>query len=145
MTPPHISDTGLALIKRFEGLRLQAYKDPVGVVTIGYGHTKTARLGQQISEADAEALLRQDIEEFEHCVRQVVQVPIEQHQFDALVSFAFNLGCGALGRSTLLDKLNDFDYSGAANELPRWNRAGNRVLRGLVRRRAAERDLFLNA
>ncbi|MEA3641301.1 MAG: lysozyme [Lamprobacter sp.] len=143
--PTRISQTGIDLIKRFEGLELQAYRDPVGIVTVGYGHTKTARMGQQISEAEAESLLRQDLEQFERCVSESVKAPLEQSHFDALVSFAFNVGCGALKRSTLLKKLNALDYPGAADELPRWNQAGGRVLRGLVRRRAAERDLFLSA
>lgn len=143
--PSRISQAGLDLIKDFEGLRLSAYRDPVGVVTIGYGHTKTARMGQVISAQEAEALLREDVAHFEHCVSRLVEAPLEQHQFDALVSFAYNLGCGALERSTLLKKLNALDYPGAADELLRWNRAGGQVLRGLVRRREAERALFLGA
>jgi len=141
--PTRTSQAGIDLIKSFEGLRLAAYQDSVGVWTIGYGHTGTARPGQRITEQQAEALLREDVASFEQCVMRAVKAPLDQHQFDALVSFAFNLGCGALSRSTLLKKLNGLDYSGAADEIPRWNRAGGNVLRGLVRRRAAERDLFL--
>jgi lysozyme len=142
-TPEHISQAGLNLIKRFEGLRLNAYRDAVGVWTIGYGHTKTARAGQYINDVEAERLLRQDVATFERCVRAAVTVRLNQQEFDALVSFAFNLGCGALRKSTLLRKLNALDTQGAADEFLRWVYAGGRKLRGLERRRAAERDLFL--
>lgn len=142
--PIRIGSAGIALIKRFEGLRLYAYSDPVGIITIGYGHTKTARKGQAINEEKAESLLREDLLGFERCISQNVDVPLSQEQFDALVSFAFNVGCGAFGDSTLLRKLNNLDYSGAADEFPRWNKAGGAVLHGLTRRRNAERGLFLS-
>ncbi len=138
-----ISSEGIKLIKGFEGLRLNAYRDAVGVLTIGYGHTKNVEEGQQITEEEAEALLKSDLEIFEDSVLDAVNVPITQHQFDALVSFTYNLGARNFRNSTLLKKLNAEDYEGAANEFLRWNRAGGRVLNGLTRRRAAERDLFL--
>lgn len=141
--PTTISQAGIDLIKRFEGLKLTAYRCPAGVPTIGYGHTRTARMGQAITEATAEALLREDLAEYEQCVTRLVHAPLDQHQFDALVSFAFNIGCPRLSASTLLTKLNRLDYAGAADELLRWNRGGGKVLRGLVRRREAERALFL--
>lgn len=144
-----INDDGLTLIKRFEGLELSAYQDSVGVWTIGYGHTSAAgdpqvTPGQRITEAEAEAILRKDLRYFEDGVRDVVKVPLNSDQFSALVSFAFNLGVGALGGSTLLRKLNAGDYQGAANEFPRWVKAGGQTLLGLVKRRNAEQALFLS-
>lgn len=140
-----ISDAGIALIKSFEGLRLEAYPDPATggePFTVGYGHTGEVTPGMVITEAEAEELLRQDIVQFEMCVNGALQVPVTQGQFDALVSFAFNLGCGNLRRSTLLRKLNAGDATGAAAEFAVWNRAAGRVMAGLTRRREAERDLF---
>ena len=141
------SDAGIALIKEFEGCELACYADAVGVPTIGYGHTvglTQAHVGvKSITQEAAERLLREDdLPRYEAGVSAVVKVPLEQHQFDALVSFAYNLGVGALASSTLLRKLNVKDYGGAASEFPRWVRAGNQVLPGLVRRRAAEQALF---
>jgi len=139
-----ISEVGLDLIRDFEGRRLNAYQDAVGVWTIGYGHTRTAYPGQRITEAGAVALLRSDVATFERAVSQAVQVPLTDNQYAALVSFAFNVGSSALNSSTLLRRLNAGDYGGAANELLRWNRAGGRELYGLTRRREAERALFLS-
>ena len=136
-----ISATGLELIQRFEGLRLAAYRDAVGVWTIGWGHTRTAKPGMVVTRNEAEDLLREDIARFETCVNAMAPT-LSQSQFDALVSFAFNVGCGALSRSTLLRKILVGDLAGAANEFGRWNKAGGRVLTGLTRRRAAERELF---
>lgn len=140
-----ISKKGLDLIKHFEGLELKAYKDSVGVVTIGYGSTGPhVSMGMVITQDQAEALLKQDVSRFEKGVSDLVQVPLNQNQFDALVSFSFNLGLGNLKSSTLLRKLNSLDYSGAANEFTRWNKAGGVVLKGLTRRREAEKVLFLS-
>ena len=140
-----ISDDGIELIKEYEGLALKAYKCPAGIWTIGYGHTgPDVREGQVIDEITAEAYLRKDLETAEKCVNACVAVPITQGQFDALVSFAYNLGCGALRRSTLLRCLNAGDDEGAANEFPKWTRANGKVLQGLVRRRQAEQELFLS-
>ncbi|NEP62923.1 MAG: lysozyme [Symploca sp. SIO2G7] len=135
--------SGVSLIKSFEGLRLKAYQDAVGVWTIGYGTTRGVKPGQEITEAEAEALLKTDLNRFERAVIQAVRVPINDNQFAALVSFTYNVGSGAMRSSTLLRKLNRRDIYGAANEFPRWNRAGGRVLAGLTRRRNAERALFL--
>ena len=137
-----VSTAGLALIKRFEGLRTEAYRCPAGVWTIGYGSTRGVREGMRITEAQAEALLLRDVERFERAVAGMVEVPITQGQLDALVSFAFNLGPEALRRSTLLKRLNASEYAKAAQEFARWNRAGGRVLPGLTKRRAAERAMF---
>ena len=139
-----INSEGVKLIKSFEGMELEAYLDAVDVWTIGYGHTKTAEPGMHITEAQAEELLRQDLEEFEEAVTEAVQVSINPNQFSALVSFCFNLGAGSLFESTLLRLLNQGDFQGAADQFPRWNKAGGQVLEGLTRRRKAERALFLS-
>lgn len=138
-----INKAGLDLIKSFEGLRLKAYKDAVGIWTIGYGHIKTATPGMSISEPEAEALLRGDLEEAQGAVTRLVKVPLNDNEYAALVSFVFNLGAGSLSRSTLLKKLNAGDRAGAAQQFLVWNKAGGKVLAGLTRRREAERDLFL--
>lgn len=140
-----ISKNGLNLIKSFEGLELKAYKDAVGVWTIGYGSTGShVTPNQTITEKQAEDLLLRDVSRFEIGVSNAVKVPLTQSQFDALVSFSFNVGLANLESSTLLRKLNAKDYKGAANELPRWNKAGGKVLNGLTRRREAEKALFLS-
>lgn len=136
------SKAGLDLIKQFEGLYLKAYRCPAGVPTIGYGHTAGVAMGQTVTQQQADDYLRRDVRQFERAVSRLVRVPLTQGQFDALVSFAFNLGEGALAQSTLLRLLNAGDYAGAAAQFERWNKAGGRVLPGLVRRRAAERALF---
>lgn len=142
-----INDAGLTLVKSFEGLELTAYQDSVGVWTIGYGHTAAAGppevyAGQRISEAEAENILRRDLNLFEDGVRDLVTVPLNSNQFSALVVFSFNVGLGAFESSTLRRKLNAGDYEGASNEFPRWVKAGGQTLAGLVRRRDAERALF---
>nr|DAL10735.1 MAG TPA_asm: Lysozyme [Caudoviricetes sp.] len=144
-----ISDKGISLIKQFEGLRLTAYQDSVDVWTIGYGWTqpvdgKPIRPGTTIKEETAERLLRTGLVGYESDVSKLVKVKLTQGQFDALVSFAYNLGARTLSTSTLLQKLNAGDYAGAADEFPRWNKAGGKVLPGLTRRREAERALFLS-
>lgn len=144
-----ISDKGISIIKQFEGLRLTAYQDSVGVWTIGYGWThpvdgKPIRPGMTIKEETAERLLRTGLVGYESDVSKLVKVKLTQGQFDALVSFAYNLGARALSTSTLLQKLNAGDYAGSADEFPRWNKAGGKVLPGLTRRREAERALFLS-
>lgn len=137
-----LSPKGLELIKAHEGLRLRAYQDVVGVWTVGYGHTGTAKPGMTITSEQADTLLRYDVEQFENAVNNLVHVPLNQNQFDALVSFTFNLGRGALERSTLLRKLNAGDYQGAAKEYGKWVNAGGKPWPGLIRRRREERELF---
>lgn len=141
-----ISKEGLDLIKSFEGLSLKAYPDPgTGGApwTIGYGHTGSdVSPGLVITEAKADELLRKDVARFEAGVRDLAGSHGTQHQFDALVSFAFNVGVENLRRSTLLRKHNEGDYSGAAAEFPKWNKAAGRVLAGLTRRRDAEARLY---
>lgn len=136
---------GIALIKEYEGLRLGAYLCSAGVLTIGYGHTGGVKEGDLITEQKAEQLLQDDLKKFENGVLRLVRVPLTQNQFDALVSFAFNLGVGNLGKSTLLKMLNDRDYKGAASQFIRWNKAAGKELAGLTRRRIAESELFLSA
>lgn len=142
-----INQAGLDLIKRFEGLRLQAYDDngamPGGVWTIGYGHTGGVRPGDEITEAEAERLLREDLATAERAVIRLVHVPLSGNQFATLVSFAFNVGEGALARSTLLKRLNQGRYEDVPAQLMRWVFQGKTRLRGLERRRAAEADLWL--
>lgn len=136
------SEKGIALINEFEGCRLAAYQDSVGVWTVGFGHTKTAVNGMRITQCEADRLLAADVAEHEVFIRKYVTAPINQNQFDALSSFVFNLGGGSLKSSTLLKKLNARDYKGAAAEFDRWCFAGGVKLAGLVRRRKAERELF---
>lgn len=139
------SQKGIDLIKSSEGLRLEAYKDSVGVATIGFGHTgPDVQMGQKITAAEAELLLTVDLGKFEKGVTSLVKVGINQNQFDSLVSFSYNLGLGNLGSSTLLKKLNLGDYAGAAAEFTKWTKAGGVSLPGLVKRRAAEKALFLS-
>jgi len=142
-----VSPATLAFIKGFEGLRLTAYRDAVGVLTIGWGHTGDVQPGQQIGLHQAEILLELDANRAAAAVRRRVKVPLTPGQFDALVSFTFNLGEGRLAESTLLRQLNAGDYRGAAEELLRWDKGtvrGRKVaLPGLTRRRWAERELFM--
>ncbi len=141
-----VSAEGIAMIKHFEGLYLKAYLCPAKVWTIGYGHTGlthrdgSVAKGRVITEAEAEALLKHDLGKVGLEVKRLVKFPLLQHQFDALVSFQFNLG--KLGQSTLLRKLNAGDDSAAAAEFARWVYADGVRLKGLVRRRAAERAMF---
>ena len=140
--PTRTSSTGINLIKRWEGLRTKAYLCPASVWTIGYGHTKTARRGQRINHQEAERLLKEDLKVYEKAVRDYVSVPLNQNQFDALVSFCFNVGVGAFQNSTLRKLLNQRKYKGAARQLHRWVHGGGRKLPGLVKRRNDEYELF---
>lgn len=139
-----ISSKGLALIQEFEGCRLTAYLDAVGVPTIGWGSTHGVYLGQCITQEQADEMLRTDLKPCEDAVRTLVKVPLTQGQFDALCSFVYNLGEGAFSQSTLLKLLNQQYYHSAADEFLRWNRAGGQILPGLTRRRMAERQMFLS-
>jgi len=138
-----ISPKGLDLIQRFEGCKLTAYLCPAGVLTIGYGHTgPNVRKGMTIEPFEADNLLADDLARFEVGVSEVINKPMTQGQFDALVSFAFNLGLGALRGSTLASKFKQGDHAGAAGEFPKWVWAGGKMLPGLVKRRLAEKLLF---
>jgi lysozyme len=143
--PSRVSSAGLALVASFEGLRLAPYQDVAGVWTIGYGHTlnvvpKTHKLA---SAAAAKVLLRTDLTIYASAVRRLVRAPLTQRQFDALVSLAYNIGVGNFESSTLRKQLNAEHYARAANQFLAWNRAGGKVQPGLVRRRQAERAMFL--
>ena len=141
-----ISEQGLDLIKSFEGLRLSAYRDAVGVLTIGYGHTRGVRLGQTITRREAELLLSADLEPIERqLTADLGEDGVLQCQFDALCSFCFNLGIGAYMRSTLRKYVKAGRDADADREFGRWVRAGGRVLPGLVRRRRAEAELYAQA
>lgn len=144
--PREINEAGLAIVKSFEGLRLNAYNDAVGIKTIGYGHVvKPNESLDTITEAQAVELLRADLQIAESAVMRLITTTLNDNQFAALVSFTFNLGAGSLQRSTLRMCLNRMDYASAADEFGKWVFAGGQKLAGLVRRRAAERTLFLMA
>jgi len=139
------------IVKKFEGLSLVPYKDAAGIWTIGYGHKIVPGdpyfpYGdvKEITQAEADTLLNQDMKEARGYVATLVDVPINQKQKDALTDFVFNLGPGNFQDSTLLKKLNSGDYNGAADEFLRWNHAGGQVLAGLTARREAEQQLFLS-
>jgi lysozyme len=145
-----ISPAGLALIKKWEGWYPKAYKDPVGVWTIGYGTIgPEARPGRTITKATGEKLLQAELEKDQETVKRLVDVPLNQYQFDALVSFVYNLGSGNFSRSTLRKLLNRGNYIGAAGQFIRWNKARDRAtnkyitLNGLTNRRNDEAALFL--
>jgi lysozyme len=139
-----INDKAIEVLKKFEGLSLKAYRDSVNVLTIGYGHTGMDVLdGLNISQEQAEELLKKDLDRFEKGVSNLVLVPLTSNQFSALVVFSYNVGLGNFQNSTLLKKLNAKDFIGASAEFSRWNKAGGRVLNGLTTRREAERQLFL--
>lgn len=139
-----LTHDAIALIKAYEGFSAEPYICPGDIWTIGYGHTRgVSSYTLPITEAQAEMLLREDVRDAEKIVRAHVVVPLSNGQYGALVSFVFNVGAGNFTRSTLLKKLNAGDYMGAANELYRWVFASGRKLRGLQRRRKAERKMFL--
>jgi lysozyme len=143
----HVIDSVRAKLEQFEGLRLTAYKDSVGVLTIGYGHTgKDVVPGLTITQADADQLLASDLVEAENAVSRLVKVPLSDNQFGALVSFTFNVGTSAFAGSSLLKKLNAGDYEAEPAELAKWNKGtvnGKKVvLPGLTNRRAAEAGIW---
>jgi len=138
------SQAGINFIKRWEGYSPKAYRDIVGVETIGYGHV--IRHGEHFStltESEATKLLCRDLERFEAAVESLVEIELNSSENDALVSFCFNLGRGALAKSTLLKKLNDGDREGAAKEFPKWCRANGKLVQGLLNRRNEEAEMFL--
>ena len=147
-----LSPAGGKLIQHFEGClqphdgKFKAYKCPAGVLTIGWGHTnhhgKKFDTTTRWTKEHCDEAFYEDMEGFEVAVRRLVKVPLEQHQFDALVSFAYNCGEGNLAKSTLLKKVNAKDFDAAANEFHKWNKGGGKVLSGLTRRRASEALLF---
>lgn len=139
-----IGATGLGLIKEHEGLRTSTYIDPVGIPTVCYGHTgRYAKRGATYTEEKCEEILIEDIQKHREGIEKCISADLNQNQWDAVTSFAFNIGVSGTCRSTLVRKLNAGDEIGAANQFPRWVYAGGRKFRGLVRRRHEERELFL--
>ena len=139
-----INADGIAIVKKFEGCSLTSYVCPGGYITIGYGHRNPKlRLGMKITEQEAERLLIADLTRFEDAITKKIKVDINSNQFSALVSFAYNVGCGALFSSTLWKILNKKQYIQASSEFMKWVHAGGRELPGLKARRTAERALFL--
>lgn len=132
------------LVKQFEGLRLVSYKCPAGIWTIGYGHTGGVTMGERVSPEQADRMLSEDLERFQRRAEKFVKVPVTCGQFQAILSFIFNVGVRAFSGSTLLKKLNDGDEQGAADEFPKWCHANGKVLPGLVERRRIEREVFLS-
>lgn len=147
-----LSPPGANLVKHFESCmkkcgpdRYTAYRCPANVITIGWGTTGHGiKMGDTWSLARCNAMFLEDMRVFEDDVKRLVKIALTQWQFDALVSFAYNVGAGALGKSTLLKKVNAGDFEGAALEFHKWNKAGGKVMSGLVRRRASEALLFQN-
>lgn len=144
----HVSPSGVDLICSFEGLELKAYDDGVGVWTIGFGTTKypngiRVKKGDTCTLDQAKAYMQNDLKSFEQTVNNTVKVPLNQNQFDALVSLAYNIGSTAFKNSTLVKRLNEGNYKAAANQFNVWVNAGGKRMQGLVNRRAAESTLFL--
>lgn len=137
------SRVGLDLIKRFESFSPVPYRDVAGVLTIGYGHTGPVTGRARITEDEALEVLASDVAVAERDVERVILTPLNQYQFDALVSFAFNLGGAALAGSTLAHLVNLGEFERAAGEFQRWRMSGGKVQNGLVRRRGSEEQLFL--
>lgn len=141
----HASRDCIVLIREFEGFRGAAYLDPVGIPTIGYGFTKGVSLGDTITRETAEQRLAHELASYERGVYEATQGKATQAQFDALVSFAYNVGVAGMKRSSVIKAHNRGDYQAAARAFALWNKAGGRVLPGLTRRRAAEAALYLRA
>lgn len=137
-----ISKTGIELLKHFEGCELKAYQDSVGVWTIGYGHTKGIYEGLEITQSEAEKMLQDELPEYEGYVTDKVVPMLQQHEYDALVCWVYNLGPTNLSSSTMLKKLNAGEFKEVPFQMKRWDKAGGQPLLGLTRRRNAEALLF---
>ena len=137
-----INEDGLELIREYEGLRLKAYRCPGQIWTIGYGHTRTVTSNMIITEDEAEGLLKDDVYDAQRAVSRLIQVPLSDNQFSALVSFTFNVGITNLKKSTLLKLLNRGWYEQVPAQLMRWTKSRGESLGGLSRRRAAESRLW---
>ena len=144
-----VSDKCINMIKHHEGFVRKPYQDPIGLWTVGVGHLigdgkkLPKEWNKEFTDEEVDNILCEDLERFEIGIQRLTKVPLTQSQFDALVSFSFNVGLGNFQSSTLRSKLNRGDYEGASNEFPKWRKAGGKILKGLVRRRADERNLFL--
>ncbi len=134
-------DKAKELIKKFEGCKLKAYKCPAGIWTIGYGHIKGVTKGMEITQEEAEKMLDEDINEFAEQIKKL-NLQLNENQFNAILSFAFNVGIGKFAGSTMCRLLRQKNYKDAGNEFYRWCYAGGKVLEGLKKRREAERELF---
>lgn len=142
-----LSQKGIELIKQFEGYSSKAYPDPAtggAPWTIGYGTTKGVKPGMVITAQQAEKMLRDDVAKFESGVSSLITAPTTQGQFDAMVSLAYNIGLGNFGKSTLLKKHNSRCYTCAADQFRVWNRANGKVMNGLTKRRADERQVYMS-
>ncbi|WP_129543384.1 lysozyme [Serratia sp. 1D1416] len=141
------SNNGRSFIKGFESLELKAYPDPGtggSPWTVGWGHTHGVKPDDEITQQQAEQFLSDDLAVFELTVSSAIKFPMTQNQFDAMVSLAFNIGGSAFAGSTLVKKFNAGDVQGAADEFPKWRNSAGKVMPGLVKRRAAEREMFLS-
>ncbi len=139
-----VSKRGIKIITEFEGFKNKAYRCPAGVLTIGYGHTKGVKEGDTCTSDIAMKWLKEDCEDAEETINTNIKITLSQNQFDALVSFIFNLGSTNFIRSTLLIKINERDSKGAADEFGKWTKIRGCEISGLIRRRAAEKELFLS-
>jgi lysozyme len=145
-----VSDKCINMIKHHEGFVRKPYQDPIGLWTVGVGHLigdgkkLPKEWNKEFTDEEVDNILCEDLERFEIGIQRLTKVSLTQSQFDALVSFSFNVGLGNFQSSTLRSKLNRGDYEGASNEFPKWRKAGGKVLKGLVRRRADEKALFLS-
>lgn len=145
----NINEVGLGIIKRFEGWSSKVYRCPAGISTIGYGSIwdangdRVTMAHPPITKKHGSMLLRREITHVERAIGKLIKVPLTLNEFSALCSITYNIGSGNFQASTLRRKINMGDYIGAADEFPKWRKAGGRILGGLVRRRAAERNLFL--
>ena len=137
-----LSKTGIELLKHFEGCELKAYQDSVGVWTIGYGHTKGIYEGLEITQSEAEKMLIDELPEYEGYITDKIVPRLQQHEFDALVCWVYNLGPTNLSSSTMLKKLNAGEFKEVPFQMKRWDKAGGQPLLGLTRRRNAEALLF---
>tara|TARA_Y100001972_G_scaffold85659_1_gene104814 strand:- start:931 stop:1374 length:444 start_codon:yes stop_codon:yes gene_type:complete len=138
----NISNEGISLIKKFEGCELEAYYDAVDVLTIAYGRTKGVKAGDTCTQEQADAWLEEELHEYSGYVNDAVKVDLEQNQFDALVAWTYNLGPTNLNKSSMLVEINNKNWDEVPHQIKRWNKAGGKVLEGLVRRREAEALLF---
>jgi lysozyme len=138
----NISQEGISLIKKFEGCELEAYKCAAGVWTIGYGHTKDVKEGDSILKEDAESMLVHELQKYCNDVDIAVKVDLKQNEFDALVSWTYNLGLTNLNSSTMLKVLNEGKHDEVPAQMKRWNKASGQVKQGLIRRREAEALMF---
>ena len=145
-----VSDKCVNMIKHHEGFVRKPYQDPIGLWTVGVGHLigdgkkLPKEWNKEFTDEEVDNILCEDLERFEIGIQRLTKVSLTQSQFDALVSFSFNVGLGNFQSSTLRSKLNRGDYEGASNEFPKWRKAGGKILKGLVKRRADERNLFLS-